>query len=126
MAQIRKSKQREAILAHLQTRHDHPTAEQIFEGVRQEMPNISLGTVYRNLSLLTELGEIRTLYTGTGCDRFDPIMTPHNHFICRKCHCVIDMPAFDNEAMLEEASRACGGQVESCSTYFYGLCEKCN
>ena len=55
---VKHSKQRDAILSDLQKRYDHPTAEMVFASIREILPNISLGTVYRNLALLTELGEI--------------------------------------------------------------------
>lgn len=125
MAKIRKTRQRDAILGYLMTRRDHPCAEQIYEGVRQTIPNISLGTVYRNLSLLTELGEVRTLYTGAGADRYDADTHPHNHFICRKCRSVTDMPKLDTAPLLSAAAEGFPGILESSSIYFYGICEKC-
>ena len=125
MAKIRKTRQRDAILGYLMTRRDHPCAEQVYEGVREAIPNISLGTVYRNLALLTDLGEIRTLYTGAGADRYDADIRPHNHFICNRCHSVIDMPDLDMAPLLESAARKCPGKLESGSAYFYGICEKC-
>ena len=76
MTKIRKTRQRDAILGYLTTRRDHPCAEQIYENVRQAIPNISLGTVYRNLALLTELGEVRTLHVGAGADRYDADTRP--------------------------------------------------
>ena len=125
MTKIRKTRQRDAILGYLTTRRDHPCAEQIYENVRQAIPNISLGTVYRNLALLTELGEVRTLYTGAGADRYDADTRPHDHFICRRCHRVTDMPGFDNTPLLAAAAENFPGTLESSSTYFYGICEKC-
>ena len=68
---IKYSRQRESIKNFLMNRFDHPTAETIYANIRLEYPNISLGTVYRNLSLLSELGEIQKISTGVGPDRFD-------------------------------------------------------
>ena len=68
---IKHSRQRECIKEFLADRFDHPTAETIYLNVKKEFPNISLGTVYRNLSLLTNQGIIRKLSTGIGPDRFD-------------------------------------------------------
>ena len=59
---IKHSKQRDAILTYLHSTKSHPTAETVYENVRESIPNISLGTVYRNLALLEELGEIPYLY----------------------------------------------------------------
>ena len=69
---LKRSRQRDAILAFLKTRKDHPTADTVYMSVREEFPNISLGTVYRNLTLLTDLGMIQKLSMGAGVpDRFD-------------------------------------------------------
>ena len=91
MPAIKHSKQREAIMAFLKTRYDHPTADTVYMNIRQEFPNISLGTVYRNLSLLADLGEIQKLTPGQGPDRFDANVQPHYHFICKTCGQVMDM-----------------------------------
>ena len=124
MTQIRKSKQRDAILTYLKGRIDHPSAELIYEAVKKDIPNISLGTVYRNLALLDELGEIRTLYVDGGADHFDADMTPHDHFICRKCKRIQDVPT--DEALAEAPGRVpVKGIVEGMRTYYYGLCEDC-
>ena len=70
MAALKYSRQRECIKNYLRGREDHPTADMIYSSIRREFPNISLGTVYRNLSLLIELGEIQKITTD-GADRFD-------------------------------------------------------
>ena len=74
---LKYSRQRESIKNFLMTRTDHPTAETIYENLRKEFPKISLGTVYRNLSLLTDIGENQTISTGVGPDRFDGNVSPH-------------------------------------------------
>ncbi len=74
MAGLKYSRQRESIRNCLCSREDHPTADMIYASIRQEYPNISLGTVYRNLSLLVETGEIRKITTD-GADRFDATLT---------------------------------------------------
>ena len=85
MGALKYSRQRESIKELLQAREDHPTADMVYESVRQIYPNISLGTVYRNLSLLVSIGEIAKISTPEGADRFDTRTEPHNHFICTKC-----------------------------------------
>lgn len=106
-------------------RKDHPTADMVYTEIRKEFPNISLGTVYRNLALLSELGEIKRLTTGDGPDRFDADTSMHNHFICRKCHAVLDLDMEDISGIREQAERNFDGLIESCSVNFYGVCGGC-
>ena len=82
MVALKYSRQRESIKDFLTTRTDHPTAEHPDENMKLIYPNISLGTVYRNLSLLSDLGEIKKLASFGGADRFDGRVEPHCHFIC--------------------------------------------
>ena len=82
---LKKSRQRDAIVAFLKTRKDHPTADTVYKEIRNSIPNISLGTVYRNLSLLSERGEIMRLVCDGKVDRFDADVSPHCHFICKSC-----------------------------------------
>lgn len=125
MKTLKYSRQRESIKNSLMNRHDHPTADTLYMSIREEFPNISLGTVYRNLNLLVELGEIRKLSCGEGADRFDADTNPHYHFVCSHCGEVIDLPMETLEAMNEAAQTYCHGQIESHITYFYGTCEQC-
>ena len=122
---IKYQRQREEILKNLQSRRDHPTSEMIYESVRKTQPNISLGTVYRNLSLLAENGQILKISTGLGADRFDGFTEPHNHFICRCCGKVYDMEYVSSAEILEKASKSFGGVIEDCEIQFFGTCEPC-
>ena len=85
MAAMKYSRQREAIKNFLMTRKDHPTADMVYSNIRQEFPNISLGTVYRNLTLLSDIGEIQRLHFSDGVDHFDADISPHYHFVCQNC-----------------------------------------
>ncbi len=85
------SRQREAVLKALCSTTSHPTAAWIYEQVRQEIPNISLGTVYRNLSGLAEDGRIRKLSFGDASDHFDGDITVHSHFYCEHCGEITDI-----------------------------------
>lgn len=125
MSNLKYSRQRESIKNQLMQRRDHPTADMIYTDIRKEYPHISLGTVYRNLALLSEIGEIRRLATGDGADRFDAITAPHNHFICRKCHAVMDMDMDDLGDIKEQAQSRFEGIVENYSVNFYGICKSC-
>lgn len=122
---LKYSRQREAIKNFLMTRHDHPTADVVYSNVRTEFPNISLGTVYRNLTLLAELGEISRLRVGDGVDHFDADTHPHYHFVCNECGSVTDLETDGIDNVLEAASRNFEGLVQGHVTYFYGLCPHC-
>lgn len=123
---LKHSRQRDAIRENLVGRYDHPTAESVYSDIKKDFPNISLGTVYRNLSLLSELGEIQKISTGTGPDRFDGNPKPHCHFQCRTCSSVLDIP-FECEADLAaQVSKNFAGVIEGTSIHFYGLCPNCN
>ena len=80
MATLKYSRQRESIKENLMHRRDHPTADMIYTDIRKIYPNISLGTVYRNLALLSDLGEIRKLTVDGGADRFDGNISPPQPF----------------------------------------------
>lgn len=122
---LKYSRQRESIKASLSRRTDHPTADMIYTDIRTEFPNISLGTVYRNLNLLSELGEIQKLACGDGKDHFDWNTAPHYHFICRHCKAVLDLPLPPQEELQSQAQQALGGTVDSHMIYFYGFCTRC-
>ncbi len=119
------SRQREAILAFLKPRKDHPTADMIYRGVKQEFPNISLGTVYRNLTLLSELGIIQKISCDDESEHFDGNPAPHNHFICRKCNSIVDLEMDNIDFVNTLAAQNFPGKVEGHSIYFYGTCHDC-
>lgn len=122
---IKYSRQRESIKQFLCTRYDHPTAETVYLNVKKEFPNISLGTVYRNLSLLAELGEIQKISTGTGPDRFDGNPAPHYHFFCNQCGSVIDLEMEEINHINIIAGSQFDGKIDGHITYFYGTCKDC-
>jgi len=93
--------------------------------VRQENPNISLGTVYRNLTLLADIGEIQRLRLGDGVDHFDADTSPHYHFVCTQCGSVIDLEMESIEQINDIAGMNFNGQIAGHVTYFYGTCEEC-
>jgi Fur family peroxide stress response transcriptional regulator len=125
MQTLKYSRQREAIKEFLAGRTDHPTADTVYSNIRQEFPNISLGTVYRNLSLLSDIGEILKISTSKGGDRFDGNTMPHYHFICTECNSVIDLEMKNLDHINELASVNFSGQIEGHVAHFYGKCEKC-
>ncbi len=125
MKTLKYSRQRESIKACLMTRRDHPTADALYTLIREEYPNISLGTVYRNLNLLVELGEIKKLTCGDGADRFDADTSPHYHFVCKMCGKVYDLPMEHLENINQIAQEHVDGAIDSHTIYFYGTCKSC-
>ena len=125
MTALKHSKQRELIKAFLMTRKDHPTADVVYTNVRQQNPNISMGTVYRNLTLLADLGEIQRLRVGDGVDHFDADTSPHYHFVCTECGSVIDLEMDSIERITEIARANFDGHIAGHVTYFYGTCGNC-
>ena len=125
MKTLKYSRQRESIKACLMARNDHPTADALYTSIREEYPNISLGTVYRNLNLLVELGEIQKLTCGDGADHFDADTSPHYHFVCRDCGQVYDLPLQTLDNINQLAQEHAEGHVDSHTIYFYGTCKYC-
>ncbi|MGM0602474.1 MAG: Fur family transcriptional regulator [Bacillota bacterium] len=121
----RMTKQRKAILRVLKNTKSHPTADWIYEQVKKEIPNISLGTVYRNLNVLSELGKIQILDYGSTYSRYDGNPENHYHFRCEKCGKVFDIHVdlFDdiNKIVNEETAF----QVNEHRLEFTGLCPEC-
>lgn len=128
MATIKHSRQREAIRMFLLSRKDHPTAETIYEHVRTEHPNISLGTVYRNLTFLVDNGMAIKVPCEDGSVHFDGNVMPHPHFQCRQCGAIIDLD-FDGtecvQALNHAAATNFSGLIEGNVTFFYGKCPDC-
>jgi len=125
MTTLKYSRQREAIKDFLAGRKDHPTADTVYTNMRGQFPNISLGTVYRNLALLSEIGEIAKISTGEGAERFDGNPVDHYHFVCTCCHSVSDleMPEIAHINIL--AGQNFDGEIKGHVAYFYGLCGDC-
>ena len=125
MKKVKYSRQRESIKSFLATRTDHPTADTIYEELRKDFPNISLGTIYRNLALLEELGAVTKITSNNGADRYDAHTELHNHFICKKCQRVIDLEMDNIDHIKDVASERFDGAIDGYVAHFYGLCEDC-
>lgn len=127
MTALKYSRQRESIKHYLATSKEHPTADMVYMHVKKDFPNISLGTVYRNLNLLTDIGEAVKIATPDGGDRFDGRLDPHNHFLCKKCGRLLDLEL--DMKSIEEVNRLAAenfdGIIYSSSTLFYGECSDC-
>lgn len=126
MSGLKYSRQRESIRSYLAETKDHPTADMVYQNIRKIYPNISLGTVYRNLNLLAETGEIIKLTCGDGIDHFDADTSQHYHFICTSCKRVIDLDMDSINHINTIASSNFPGSIEGSITYFYGKCPDCD
>ena len=122
---LKYSRQRQVIKDFLMTRKDHPTADMVYMNVRNEYPNISLGTIYRNLSLLADIGEIQRLRFNDGVDHFDADTSPHYHFVCTKCGSITDLKVDNLNDITDAARTGFDGEIQGHVTYFYGVCGKC-
>jgi len=122
---IKHSRQRDAILNMLRSRYDHPTAEQLYTELKVDFPRLSLGTVYRNLSLLESMGDIIKIPASDNCDRFDGNTKAHYHFVCECCGRIddVDMPV--SFSLDDEVCKSTGAKVKGHSTTFFGVCKKC-
>lgn len=123
MAIERKSRQRDAIINELCSRYDHPTAMDLYLSVREKIPNLSLGTLYRNLTQLEENGMVLRIPDGS-TDRFDGNVNPHAHFKCLTCGNVYDLMNFEIESLT--FSDEIINKVTNYSLIAFGLCKNCN
>ncbi len=121
----KKTKQKEAILEVLRGTCSHPSADWIYNEVRKEIPNISLGTVYRNLRLLCRSGEVLELDLCGTLSRFDARMDNHYHFRCEKCGQVFDVDEPVNEEVDGRVARKTGFRVMYHRLEFRGFCLDC-
>lgn len=120
------SKQREEILKIVLDSTDHPNVNTIYERARKIIPNISLGTVYRNLNTLYENGFIRKISNPNGADHYDKTLIDHAHIYCIECNNMFDVDANllkDIKALVETNNKY---KINKSEIIFTGLCEKCN
>lgn len=124
---VRYSKKREAILNAIRGTSCHPSAEWVYQQLKPRHPDLSLGTVYRNLAFFQEHGLVQSVGVVQGQERFDAIVTPHSHFVCSCCGSVLDLPDVCPGTGLEQAvSSQYGFAVKRCELTFYGLCLSCS
>ena len=123
MAIVRRSKKRDAILRLMRTTKCHPSADWIYQQLKDEYPNLSLGTVYRNLNLLAEDGVITRMPFPV--ERYDADTRPHPHFCCDECGAVYDMDLPYDPEMDRKAAEASEHDVTGHQVTFHGVCAKC-
>ena len=124
--QTKRFRKREAILSYLQHTDAHPSAETVYAGLKSTMPDISLGTVYRNLSLFKEQGMVQSLGSVKGVERFDGNVNPHVHFICTCCGAVKDLHEMHIPRELNsQAAVLSHAKIQACQLSFTGVCQEC-
>lgn len=127
MERVRKhSRKRDAILDCIRQTKCHPSAEWVYQQLKPEFPDLSLGTVYRNIAMFKEEGVIQSIGVVNGLERYDCHTAPHTHFVCTCCGSVQDLEAaiLPPQAM-EDAERVSGGTVAGYQLQFFGRCAKC-
>ena len=124
MAKKRDTPQRRLVLEAVKSRTDHPSADEIYLSVREKDARISRGTVYRNLSVLTESGEISHVRVPSA-DRYDLRLDRHYHLFCTDCGAVCDAPIPYREDYDRQVETETGFNIQRHRTVFEGLCSQC-
>ncbi|MBN2103106.1 transcriptional repressor [bacterium] len=119
------SRQRDIILRILRSTKCHPTADWIYEKVKKEIPNISLGTVYRNLNFLADKGKIRRFSFGGTTAQFDGDLRDHYHIRCDWCKRIEDVPHISTRISCQEIESLTGYRIHSLNLFFSGICPEC-
>lgn len=114
---------RNTILSCLQATTAHPSAETLHKMLSTDHPDISLATVYRNLTHFKTMGLVQSLGTVNGIERFDGCTAPHAHLVCRDCGEIVDLRT--DEAALYPADCAEGWQITQAQLMVYGICPDC-
>lgn len=120
------SRKREAVLRAVRSTTCHPTAEWVYRTLKPEYPDLSLGTVYRNLTQFKADGTIASVSIVNGQERYDGNVKPHTHFVCTRCGAVLDVPGnFLSESQVKSAAGKMGLEVTSSDVLLHGICNKC-
>lgn len=122
---IRYSRQREEIYNYMLSTKEHPSAEMVYEALKAEHPNLSLGTVYRNLNLLAELGKVRRVATVQNVDRFDAVCEDHAHFICECCGKVEDFFDVNMDSVKDLCGNLSDHRILRLNVVMEGRCSDC-
>ena len=122
---FRKSKQRKRILELLRSTGSHPTADWIYDQLKKEFPQLSFGTIYRNLSILIEQGLVKKIHFGSTFDRFEANVQPHYHLVCESCGKIMDfnLPIYND--LNTQAKQQTSFSISYHKLEFFGTCEDC-
>jgi Fe2+ or Zn2+ uptake regulation protein len=123
---LRMTRQRRVILEELRKVNTHPSADEIYEIVRKRLPRISLGTVYRNLEILSDSGDIQKLETGCSLKRFDGNLSEHCHIRCVRCDRIADAPMLPELKIDLERLDSTDFEIFGHRLEFLGLCPQCS
>ena len=123
---LRMTRQRRVILEELRKVNTHPSADEIYEIVRKRLPRISLGTVYRNLEILSDSGDIQKLETGSSLKRFDGNPCEHFHIRCVRCDRIADAPMLPDLKIDLERVNTTDFEIIGHRLEFLGLCPQCS
>lgn len=121
--QRRNTPQRKVILEELSALQTHPTAAELFSIVREKLPRISLGTVYRNLEVLHQEGMVNKLELAGAETRFDAMVDPHLHIRCSECGRIDDLP--QSLLPVRQPEDLQGYLVQGCRLEYFGVCPDC-
>ena len=120
------SRKREAILNAVRSTTCHPTADWVYEALKPEYPDLSLGTVYRNLAQFKQEGTIISVGVVNGQERFDGNVKPHTHFVCSQCGRVLDIPdKYIGSEQMVRAEQKYHMQIDSVDILLRGICPEC-
>ena len=108
----------------LRSTDEHPTATWLYDELRKEFPTVSLGNVYRNLSILVEQGDVHKLDFGSTFDRYEAADEQHAHFMCRSCGRIYDLPMPDLDGY-NHRKDVDGHRLQSARVEFFGICHDC-
>ena len=118
--------QRQVIYEAVVDSREHPTPELIYERVRQRIPSISLGTVYKNVKTFLDSGVLKEVTLHHGSLRLEANMSPHHHVVCSSCRAIHDIDQSAVQPVRYSASEAPAGfTIEHCRVEFIGLCRAC-
>lgn len=120
----RQTKQLATVWQAIKDDDSHPTADQVYQRVRRQLANISLGTVYRNLQKLVAQGQLQVLMLGRA-QHFDPLVERHHHLICQHCQRVFDLPLENFSALAPAVLADVGFTITAHHSAFYGTCKGC-
>ena len=121
----RQSKQRDMILDLIRSTDIHPTADWLYSQLKEKIPALSLGTVYRNLNILAEQGLVQKIASGSTFDRFEANPTPHYHLICKNCGKVEDFQMDEYQTLNNKANQLSNFKIDHHRIDFFGLCPVC-
>lgn len=124
--QRRFSKQRQLIYDTIMEEAVHPAADVIYAKLHKSHPELSLGTVYRNLNVLSEMGAIQKIDSGLKAERFDGRTDSHYHMICETCGKLFDVETNYQTDLIAQAQKNTPHQLKTHNILFYGICEHCS